>query len=61
MKVWPKLTKVSFAGFDMKYLKVDEYIKRTASVEETGLLYEELKVSTNMFNSIVLLASSSAD
>lgn len=38
--------KVSFAGFDMKCLKVDEYIKRTASVEETELLYEELKVST---------------
>ncbi|XP_017271200.1 separin [Kryptolebias marmoratus] len=27
----------------MKCLKVDEYIKRTASVEETCLLYEELK------------------
>ncbi|XP_037535521.1 separin [Nematolebias whitei] len=27
----------------MKCLKVDEYIKRTSSVEETGLLYEELK------------------
>lgn len=37
----------------MKCLKVDEYIKRTASVEETELLRQELKVSlfTNPFKS----------
>lgn len=29
----------------MKCLKADEYIKRTASVEETELLRQELKVS----------------
>lgn len=37
----------------MKCLKVDEYIKRTASVEDTELLRQELKVSllTNPFKS----------
>lgn len=29
----------------MKCLKVDEYIKRTVSVKETGLLLQELEVS----------------
>lgn len=29
----------------MKCLKVDEYIKRTATVEETRLLLQELEVS----------------
>lgn len=31
----------------MKCLKVDEYIKRTTSVEETELLLQELEVSIN--------------
>lgn len=34
-----------FTAGDMKCLKVDEYIKRTVSVKETGLLLQELQVS----------------
>lgn len=39
------LTIVFPTAVDMKCLKVDEYIKRTASVKETELLLQELEVS----------------
>lgn len=40
-----------FKAVGMKCLKVEEYIKRTASAEKTELLRQELKVSliTNPF------------
>lgn len=39
---------VFFTAVDMKLLKVEEYIKRTASVKETELLLHELEVSIIM-------------
>lgn len=34
----------------MKCLKLNEYINRVASVEKTGQLYEDLKVSIKTIN-----------
>lgn len=38
----------------MKCLKVDEYIKRTASVRETELLFHELEVGTSLLRRMLL-------